>query len=179
MRRVFEQKDQRRHYATLKKEGLSFEVLIIPDKAIEYKKGLIKDVREALEVEQVYSDARKGELAPDLDKHFGTANVLEIAGEIIKKGSIQLTTEYKKRMQEQKKKEIMNLISTNGIDPRNNLPIPLSRIELALDQVNYNFDPFKSAEEQIEPVLEVLRPILPIKFEEKMIEGVIPQEFYY
>lgn len=171
------QKKSTHHYATLKKNGLTFEILIVPDKAIDYKKGITSNIRDVLEVEQIYSDARKGEIAADLQDNFGTESVPEIAAEIIKKGHIQLTTEYKKKLQEQKKKEIMNIICTNGIDPRNNLPIPLSRVELAFEQVNYNIDPFKSAEEQVEPVLEVLRPILPISFEEKEISGVVPQKF--
>ncbi len=177
MRRVFEAKKQTHHFATLKKNGLTFEVLLVPDKAIAYRKGLINNVREALEVEQVFSDARKGDVAPDLETHFGTNNVSVIADEIIKKGHMQLTTEYKNQLKEQKRREVINIISTNGIDPRNNLPIPPTRVELALKQAPFNFDPFKSAEEQVEEVLENLRLILPIKFEEKEVEGLVGVKF--
>ncbi|MBN1923366.1 MAG: ribosome assembly factor SBDS [Nanoarchaeota archaeon] len=177
MRKVFEQKKQTHHIATLKKDSLTFEVLLIPEKAMDYRKGLITDVREALEVEKIFSDARKGDIAPELEKHFGTDNIETIADEIITKGHIQLTTEYKNKLKEQKQREVINIISRNGIDPRNNLPIPVSRIELALEQASFNFDPFKNAEEQVEAVLETLRPILPIRFEEKEIEGIIPAQF--
>lgn len=177
MRRVFEQKTKKHHYATLKKNGLTFEVIILPDEAIAFRKGKITNVRDALEFEEIYSDARKAETAADLEDNFSTSDKLKIAAEIIKNGHIQLTTEYKKQLQEEKKKKVMNLISRNGIDPRNNLPIPLSRIELALEQVNYNFDPFQPAEEQVESVLEKIRPILPISFEKKEIDGVIPQKY--
>jgi len=40
-----------------------------------------------------------------------------------------------------------------------------------------NIDPFKKAEEQVKDVLEKIRPILPIRFEEKEVEGFIPAEF--
>ena len=177
MRIIFEQKKQTHHYATLKKNGLTFEVIVIPDKVIEFRRGLITDVREALEFEMVYSDAKKAEEAADLEKNFGTNDVLKVAGEIIREGVIQLTADYKKQLQQQKMKEVINIISRNGIDPRTSLPIPETRIDLAIKQVVFNFDPFKSAEEQVEPLLEKIRPILPIRFEQKEIEGLIPQKY--
>ena len=84
MRIVFEQKKQTHHYATLKKNGHDFEVIIIPDAAIKFRKGELTDVRDALEFEQIYSDAHKAEAAADLEENFGTDNKLEIAAEIIK-----------------------------------------------------------------------------------------------
>lgn len=177
MRLVYEQKKKSHHLAILKKGSKKFEVLLIPDKAIAYKKGKIDNVREALEAEDIFSDAKKGERAPNLKEVFGTDNVLTIASEIIKKGYIQLTSEYRKKLQEQKKKEVINIISTHGIDPRNKLPIPLTRIELAFEQIKYNFDPFKSAEEQVDDVINLLRPILPIRFEEKTVEGFIGSKY--
>jgi len=171
MRVIYEQKKKQHHTASLKKNGLTFEVLIEPEKALAFKKGQLIDVREALEIEGVFKDAKTGEKPGNLREVFGTDDELEIAKEIILKGTMQLTSEYKKQLQEQKKKEIINIISRQGIDPRTNLPIPPTRLELALEQAKYNFDSFKSAEEQLEAVLEALRPIMPIRFEEKTIEG--------
>lgn len=177
MRQVYERKDKKHHYASLKKKGEVFEILILPDKAIKYRKGLIDNVLEALEVEAVFSDARKGERAAGLEEFFGTSDISVIADNIIKNGKMQLTTEYKNELRERKRREVINIITTNGVDPRNDLPIPKSRVELALDNVNYNFNPFESAEEQVEPVLEKLRPVLPISFKEKIIKGVAPRKF--
>ncbi|PIU63178.1 ribosome assembly factor SBDS [archaeon CG07_land_8_20_14_0_80_38_8] len=177
MRRVFEQKKKTHHYAVLEKDGKNFEVLINPDGAVNFRKGKTNDVNEALEIRGIFSDARSGDRAADLEKHFGTDNENEIAGIIIMKGEIRLTSEYRKKLQDEKRKEIINIIATNGTDPRTKLPIPVSRIELALENVHFNFDPFKSAEEQVEPLLNILRPVLPISFEEKIIEGFVPAKF--
>lgn len=177
MRLVFEQKKKPHHVATLKKGGQTFEVLIVPDKAIDFRRGTITDVSEALEIEGVFKDARSGEKPANLLEVFGTEDESVIAAEIIRKGTIQLTSEYRKSLQEQKRKEVVNIIATNGIDPRNNLPIPATRIELALEQVNFNFDPFKSGEEQVNDVLEVLRPVLAVRFEERTIEGFVGPKY--
>jgi len=167
MRQVFEQKKVQHHYATLKKNGLTFEVLIKPLEAIEFKKGLLENVNDALEFEGIFSDARAGEKAADLEKNFGTEDSSEIAKEIIRYGSLQLTTEYKKNLTEQKRKEIIDIICRNGIDARTKLPIPATRVESALEQVSINFDPFKSAKEQLNGVLEKINKLIPIVFEEK------------
>ncbi len=177
MRQIFEQKKGVHYYATLRKKGKNFEVIIVPDKAIAFKKGELDDVSEALEVEDIFSDARKGERASDLEQYFGTEDVRTIAKEIIKEGTLQLTAEYRKKLQENKKKEIIDIIARNGIDPRNNLPIPPQRIELALDKVRVNINPFKSAKEQVGEIVDALRPVLPIKFEEKIVEGSVPAKY--
>ena len=46
-----------------------------------------------------------------------------------------------------------------------------------MEEVKININEFKSPEEQVEDVLEKLKPIIPIKFEIKKIELKIPAEF--
>jgi ribosome maturation protein SDO1 len=167
MRQFFEQKKVPHHYAALKKNGLTFEVIINPLEATEFKKGNLGNVNDALEFEGIFSDARAGEKAADLMENFGTDDAIEVAKEIIRNGTIQLTTEYKKELTEQKKKEIIDIICRNGIDARTKLPIPATRVESALEQVSINFDPFKSAKEQLSMVLEKINALIPIVFEEK------------
>lgn len=177
MRRVFEKKKKKHHYATLKKNGYNFELLINPKEAIKYRQGSLKNVRDALEIEQVFSDARSGELAANLEENFGTSDIRVIADEIIKTGEIRLTTSYKKELKEQKQKEVLSIISKRGIDPRTGKPIPISRIKLALEQVNFRFDPFKKAKEQVPSLLEALRPVIPISFEQKKVQGTVPAKY--
>lgn len=177
MRQVFEQKKSNRHYATLKKNGLTFEVLINPLEAIEYKKGSISDISAALEYEAIFSNARTGERAADLMDNFGTEDVYEIAKEILLKGNIQFTTEYKKSLIEQKKKEVIDFICRNGVDARTKMPIPAQRIELALEQASINFDPFKSAKEQTDLVIDAIRAMIPISFEEKNMKITVSSKY--
>ena len=47
MRQFFEQKKVPHHYAALKKNGLTFEVIINPLEATEFKKGNLGNVNDA------------------------------------------------------------------------------------------------------------------------------------
>jgi len=162
--------------AKLKKDGKNFEILVDCELAIKYKHGKDIPMREILAVENIFKDARKGEVAPELEETFGTKDVEEIAKKIIKEGEIQLTSEYRKKLVEEKKRQIIGMISMNAMDPKTRLPIPATRIELAMEQAKINIDPFKSAEVQMKEVVEKLRPILPISFENKKYNILIPAQ---
>ena len=172
-----ERKTQTLHFACLKKGKETYELIINPEQAIAFKKGKINDINQVLKFEEIYSNAKKGLVASDLNSVFKTNNILEIAKEILLKGEIKLTTEYKKKLQDKRRKEIINIICSNGIDPRNNLPIPPSRVELALERVKFNFDPFKNVNSQVEELVDKLRPILPISFTKKELQVLVPAKF--
>jgi len=163
--------------AKLKKEGQEFEILVDCEAALDLKHGKQVDMRDVLAVENVFKDARKGDIAPNLEQVFGTDDIEEIAKEIIKKGDVQLTASYRKKRIETKKKEIIGLIARNAMDPVKKIPIPVTRLELAMDQVHINIDPFKSAQEQMESILSQLRTILPISLENKKVEVLIPATY--
>ena len=165
--------------AKLKKKGETFEINIDPDLAMDFKKGENITISEILKAEQIFSDAKKGELASEakLEEVFNTTNPLEIAEIIIKEGEIQLTSEFRSQEREQKKKKIMDLIHKNAIDPATKLPHPLTRIENAFREAKVQIIDFKSAEEQLDEVVTKLRPILPIKFEQSQLEVNIPAAY--
>ena len=164
--------------ARLKKGGENFEVLVDCDKAIEFKSGNA-ELEDALASDKVYKDAKKGERAPEKEmyKLFDTEDNKEIIALILKKGEIQLTVEHKNRLREEKRKKIINLIHRNAVDSKTGLPHPPNRIEKAITEARVNVDEFKSAEAQIENVLEKIRGILPIKFVVKEVEIMIPAKF--
>ncbi|MEM2897410.1 MAG: ribosome assembly factor SBDS [Candidatus Bathyarchaeia archaeon] len=152
-------------------EGEKFEILVKPDPALDYKLGKPIGISQVLAIEEVFSDASKGTRASieKLKKFFGSTDALKIAEEIMKRGELQLTTEQRKRLIDEKRRQIMTFISKNCIDPRTNAPIPPLRIEQALLQIKVSIDPFKSAEEQANLIVEQLKPIIPIKIEQMQI----------
>ncbi|MCD6575765.1 MAG: ribosome assembly factor SBDS [Nanoarchaeota archaeon] len=160
--------------AKLKKNGQNFEILVDCELAIKFRRGENVDINDVLAVRNIFKDAKKGEVAPHLFEAFGTENIEEIAAEIIKQGEIQLTAEYKRKLAEQKKKEVIGKIADSAMDPRTKLPIPPKRLELAIEQAHISFDPFKPAEEQMQQVIEKLRPVLPLSFEKRKFEVIIP-----
>lgn len=165
--------------ARVHRGGDTFEILVDSEKALDFKKGKPGSIENIIVIQEIFTDSRKGERASssDLEKHFGTTDKLKIAEAIIKHGEVQLTTEQKKKMTEEKYKEIANIISRQGVDPRSGLPHPPQRITNAMEQAHINVDPFKSASMQVSSVVEKLQEILPIKFERIEIAVRVPLEF--
>ncbi|MCP3685884.1 MAG: ribosome assembly factor SBDS [bacterium] len=165
--------------ARLKKGEQKFEIAVDADKAVEYKNGKDVDIKDVLTSEKIFSDAHKGLPAPEniMESVFKTSDVLQIADEILKKGEIQLTAEYRAAQREEKRKKIVETIHRNAIDPGTNLPHPPQRIENALQEAKVKIDENKSAEDQIQDVLKQIRPILPIRFEIREIAVKLPAEY--
>jgi ribosome maturation protein SDO1 len=152
-------------------EGERFEVLVDPDSAQKIRNGEEVDLEEKLAIDTIFKDASKGDRASEekLNKIFKTNEVLEIALTIIQKGEIQLTTEQRRTLMENKRKQVVDVISRNAINPQTKTPHPPQRIELAMKEAKVNIDPFKSIDSQVKDVLKDLQPILPIRFEKVII----------
>ena len=162
--------------ARLTKDNEHFEVLVKSQKALDYRNGKIAGITEVLAAETIFSDANKGTRVSEeqLHKAFGTTDTLKIADIILKKGVLQLTTEQRRKMVEDKRKQIIDFISRQAVDPKTNLPHPPLRIENAMEQIHYPIDPYKSMEEQAKDIVKLLRPILPLKIEQISVGIRIP-----
>jgi len=163
--------------AKLKKENQNFEILVDCELALKFRRGEIKDIRDVLAAPNIFKDARKGDIAPDLQKMFGTENIDEVAAQIVRKGEIHLTTAYKKKLIDEKKSRIIAMIARNAMDPVRRIPIPRTRIELAMEKISTSIDPFRSVEEQMEDVVAKLRVMMPITFENRKFEVLIPANY--
>ncbi len=164
--------------ARITKDNEHFEVLVKPQKALDFRTGKIAGITEVLAAETIFSDANKGTKPSEesLRKAFGTTDSLKIAETILTKGTLQVTTEQRRKMIEDKRKQIVDFISRQSVDPRTNLPHPPTRIENAMEQVRYSIDPFKPVEEQAKEIIKLLRTILPLKMEQITVGITIPAE---
>ncbi len=160
-------------------QGETFEILVDSDKAYAYITGKLSDPLSVLEVEDVFKDANKGDRQSQdkLNKVFGTEDLGKIAGMILKGGNVPLTTEQRNRMLEEKRKQILNIIATNAIDPRTNAPHPALRIENAMKEARVNVDPFKPATEQVDTIVKKLSTQLPLKFAIVKMDVTIPVQY--
>jgi len=133
-------------------------------------------VRDILAVENVFTDARKALKASssDLKKAFGTTDPYRIAEVILREGEVQLTAEYRKKLQEERTRWIVNYIHKNFVDPQTNLPHPISRIQKALKEAKVKIDPMKEPEQQVKDVVDQLRKILPLKSGQVRIVVTVP-----
>ncbi|MCS7120528.1 MAG: ribosome assembly factor SBDS [Nitrososphaerota archaeon] len=160
-------------------DGKTFELLVKPEPALSYREGKPVSLSDILVTDTVYSDANKGLRVSDEDlKHaFGTLDIQKIAQTILRKGTLLLTSEQRRRMIEDVKKQIIAFISRNAVDPKTKLPHPPTRIEQALEQIHFSVDPFKSVEEQANEAIKLLRSILPLSVEKITISVKIPAQY--
>ena len=165
--------------ARLKSHGQHFEILVDCGSALALREGRSVDMRDVLAAMQIFSDAHKGLVASEhaMKQIFGTNNVDEVAKQIIQKGEIQLTQDYREKLREEKRKQIISIIHRNGVDPKTHLPHPPQRIENAFIEAKFHVDEFASVQEQVQEALKKLRPILPIKFEVKEIAIKISPDY--
>ncbi|MAG16417.1 ribosome assembly factor SBDS [Candidatus Woesearchaeota archaeon] len=175
---LFDKEKAHFNLARLTKGGEQFEIIVEPDKAISYKNGSISDVKETMKYEKVFSDAKKGLLASEesMKKVFETVDSVKIAEVVLSKGKIQLTSQYRDSLRDAKKKQLIELIHRNAVDPKTNLPHPVTRLENAFNEAKVHVDERK-AEDQLEGVLKLLRPILPIRFETRKLQLLIPSKY--
>jgi len=159
--------------------GEKFEILVDPKLAFEFKRGKKIEISEILAVPEVFKDVRTTERvgSEELKKFFGTDDVYKVAERIIKEGELRLTTEQKRKMIEEKRIQIANLISKRGINPQTNTPHPPQRILNVMEQVGVSIDPFLDAELQVDKVVEAIKNVLPIKFQRVLIQLKIPPQF--
>ena len=159
--------------------GEHFEILVKPQPAFSYRLGKTTSISEVLVTDTIFTDAGKGLRASEdkLQKAFGTTDPIKIASIILKKGTLQLTTEQRRQLVEDKRKQIVSFISRQCVDPKTNLPHPPLRIEQAMEQIHFSIDPFRDAEEQAREIIKLLRPVLPLKVEQVSVAVRIPPEY--
>ena len=156
-----------------------FEILVKPDPALEYKLGKKMDISNIMISDEIYSDANKGTRCSSekLMKHFKTTDQFEIAKQIMDKGDLNMNTEQRRKMIEEKKRQIVEYINKNFVDPKSHMPHPISRINAVLDEARVAIDPFKRLDDQLKNIIESLRKIIPLKSEILELTVTVPAQF--
>jgi ribosome maturation protein SDO1 len=160
-------------------DGEHFEILVHPDPALDFKFGRKVEVSQIVAFDEVYSDANKGLRVPTekLTKYFKTNDFLQIAETILRRGDLNLTTDQRRKLVEDKRRQIVSNIARNYVDPRTGLPHPPLRIEQAMAEIRVSIDPFKDVSEQTKVVVDQLRPILPLKSEKIKLLVKVPAKY--
>lgn len=165
--------------ARMDKKGHHFEIYVDPETSWKLKAGEEINIDDVLASDEVYKDASKAEKASEelLEETFQTTDYKDVCTKIIKEGEIQLTTEQRKKMQEERKRQVITAIARDAINPRTNTPHPPARIERAMEEAHVHIDPFKSVQRQVEEVVDSIRDKIPIKFAKARIAVKIPGEY--
>lgn len=162
--------------AKVRIKGKNYETLVDLDKALKVKKGELS-VEGVMVMDRIFHDSKKGLHAgeDDLKEAFETTNILEVVEKIIKKGEIQVPKEHRDKEREDKKKQIVDFLSRQAMDPRTDAPHTADRISAAIDEAGVSIDN-KPIEQQITKIIEQIKKVLPIKIQTKKLKLKIPAE---
>jgi ribosome maturation protein SDO1 len=167
--------------ARLESHGARFEVLIDPDAALAIKRGEFDgDLEEVIAAEDVFENASRGDrpAEEDLKTVFDTTDPMTIIPEVVQRGEIQITAEQRREMQERKRKQLIDRIARNAVNPQmDDAPHPPERIERALEEAGFRIDPMEPVESQVDDALDALRPVIPIRFAEVTVAVNLPAEY--
>ena len=148
--------------------GKRYEILVDPDLVDAFRQNPSSvNMDDFLATDEVWHDARGGDRPTEeaIESTFGTQEIDEIAAIILEKGNIQLTTNQRKEMVEQKRQLIIQEIHSTAIDPKAKSPHPKTRIELALEESRFSVDPFKRLDVQVKDAINTLKSLIPLSFE--------------
>ena len=163
--------------ARLEKGGKRYEVLVDPD-LVNIWKGDNESVSldDLLATDEVWHDVKNGErpTVEKLEAVFGTTELETCVVKIINEGSIQLTTDQRKKMIEEKTRQVIADICMLGIDPQTKMPHPPQRVENALIEARFKADPFKPVEKQVKDAVGMIRELIPISFTTVRLAFMIP-----
>lgn len=165
--------------ARLDSHGERFEILVDPKQAGLVRQGQHVNIEDVVAALNIFGNASKATRASDeaLMKVFHTTDFATVAKKIIEKGEIHLTAEQRKQMIEEKRRQVITFIARNAVNPQTGHPHPPTRIEMAMEEVRINIDPFRHLDELVKETVKALRPVLPIRFEELRLAIKIPADY--
>src|SRR5438046_10612547 len=121
--------------ARVEKSVEKFEILVKPEAVQKVRDGKDVDLLKEVGIDEIFKDAHEGSKASEdkMAEFFGTTEPLAVAKQIIQRGEIQLTTEQRRQMLEAKRKQIVQYIAANAINPQTNNHHPPHSLENAKD----------------------------------------------
>lgn len=167
--------------ARLEKGGKRYEILVDPNLVEQWKIDRESvEYDDLLASDEVWHDVRGAERPTEekLVSVFGSIDIGDAVVKILTEGSIQLTTDQRKRMIQDKTNQIISTICTTGIDPQTKMPHPPQRVENALNEARFKADPFKSVEKQVKEAVNSIRALIPISFTTVKLAFKIPGTSY-
>lgn len=164
------------------KFGNKFEIIIDPDKAVEIiRNGDIKNIEEVTEMlkaQEIFKNSKTGARAnqKDIIETFGTDDVIEVAIFMLENGEVQLNSEYRKIIAEQRYSQLIFELNKICTDAQTGYPIPVSRIENALKEGKFSINLYQKQEDQIKEALTCLSNQLNISYGTVEIEITVSSE---
>jgi len=161
------------------KHGRRYELLVNPEPAWLFLQGEEVEIDDIFESFVVYENLSRGSKATndDLEVAFEDLTEREIAIKILKEGQLQLTADQRNEILKEKRVEIVDFIHIHCINPRENVPIPKDRIEKAILELGVNIKYNEETKEQALEIIDMLKPVMPIRLESVKLALKIPPSF--
>ena len=143
----------------LKRNKKRFEIACYQNKVQDYRKGIEKNLDDVLQINQVFLNVSKGQVAPneDLMQGFGTTDQDTIIKFILEKGELQLSEKERQIRIQQINNEMLNIVSCKCINPKSKKRYPPTMIHKALQQLKFNISISKPAKIQ---ALEAIKSLV-------------------
>lgn len=161
--------------ARLRSGKLIFETLVDLDSAIKLRKGENINISQLIRDNAIYTDQKKGMRAghAELEQAFGTTVFNKIVENIVKKGMIEVTQEFRDEALENRKKQIIDFLTRNAVDAQSGRPFTPNIIENSLKEAGIKIEN-KNVESQIIGIIEKLKKIIPLKVQTKRLKINVP-----
>lgn len=145
----------------------TFEIMCHPSAVAKFRKGECT-LEETIVSDVVYKGpARKGERAnaAELESAFETSDMRAVLDTILQRGTAQVSADERREQLETKRRQVINHIRKNYINPRTGLPCTLEQIEDAVGQLKaLTIDPSKPADMQATEIARrIIDEVMPLK----------------
>ena len=179
MKDIKKEKKEESFQVTYIKKSNHLEILVDFEKYKEFKKDQVISIWEVLISEDIFIDQRKGQVFPEkeLETLFDTNNKEEILKEIVLNGKCQIPIEYTNKLRENKKKQIVNYISSNSINPQTKMKYTNEMIENEISKLSVSINPNENFIHQAEKILKKLEEKIPISLKTTILDIKIPRKY--
>ena len=101
---------------------------------LEWRNKIEKDLSNVLQIENVFLNVSKGQVAPksDLEKAFPKKTVEEIITDILENGELQVGEKERNAEHERTKNEVIDIVAGKLVDPKTKRVYTTGMIEKAL-----------------------------------------------
>lgn len=159
----------------MNRHGLRFEVACYRNKILNYRQGIETDLSEVLQIDRVFTNVSKGDLAPakNLMKAFETSDQEQVCRIILDKGQIQVSDMERSATLENTAREVANMVATKCVHPVSERPYTTNQIRDAMKKSEFSVHPTRSVKQQFLDCVKAIQEkgILPIR--RAMMEAAI------
>lgn len=158
----------------LKKGKKTYEVMVNEGMVAKFRDGSVNRIDDVVVTPLVFLNASKGTKASaeQLKDAFQTDDVQVVLDLILKKGEAQESAGERKEKLDSKRQEIITIIQKNYVSP-DGRPLPIVRIENALEQIKPRIDVDVDAQRQVTAMFAKLSAAMPMKKSAGGMEGTI------